>query len=95
MVCTTREEARQTSRTRYFTGVACCNGHIAERFKINGRCVECSRESKRRNPPPRNLKRLHYLTEAQIEDWYRQVDAIRQRRTTARRNAMDWENLSG
>jgi len=32
---------------KYFTGEPCKNGHIAERWKYNGMCVECKRESDR------------------------------------------------
>lgn len=28
---------------KYFTGIPCKNGHIAERWKYNGVCVECKR----------------------------------------------------
>jgi hypothetical protein len=47
-----REKQRQeriatvgnTGQTRYFTGESCVNGHIAERFIGNGRCVVCHKE---------------------------------------------------
>lgn len=40
----TREQARSAGMTRYFTGVPCMRGHIAERHVSNTRCVECHRE---------------------------------------------------
>lgn len=30
---------------KFFTGEPCKNGHVAERWKYNGMCVECKRES--------------------------------------------------
>ncbi|ABO60569.1 hypothetical protein LA345_38770 (plasmid) [Burkholderia vietnamiensis] len=39
----TREQAAEQGLTRYFTGEACRNGHIAERNTKSRRCVECER----------------------------------------------------
>jgi hypothetical protein len=36
-----RETARFRGLLRYYTGKPCKNGHIAERFTSNGRCIEC------------------------------------------------------
>lgn len=50
-----REEARRLGLKRYFTGVACANGHIFERQVSNATCMICARvrkpseESKRKN----------------------------------------------
>lgn len=38
----TRKEAQETGAKRYFTGVACPNGHLAERYTTNGTCCECN-----------------------------------------------------
>lgn len=32
-----------SNAAKYFTGVACGNGHLAERYIAGGRCVECER----------------------------------------------------
>ena len=32
---------------KYFTGIPCKNGHIADRWNYNGMCVECKRDSDR------------------------------------------------
>ncbi len=37
----TRQHARETGLTRFFTGVECSNGHINERIVSNGLCIEC------------------------------------------------------
>jgi len=38
-----RDEARHAGLAKYFTGRACCNGHVAERYTCNYRCIECDR----------------------------------------------------
>jgi hypothetical protein len=38
-----RDEAKALGLKRYFTGVPCKRGHIAERSVRSGRCLECSR----------------------------------------------------
>lgn len=38
-----RTVARQKGLDRYFTGVPCSHGHVAERFVRNATCVECER----------------------------------------------------
>lgn len=40
---TTREAAARAAQRRYFTGVPCPAGHVAERYTLNGYCVECQR----------------------------------------------------
>ena len=37
-----RQLAAQQGKTRYFTGLPCKHGHIAERLTVNGSCCECS-----------------------------------------------------
>lgn len=37
-----RQEARASSLSRYYTGLACRRGHIAQRFVSSARCVECN-----------------------------------------------------
>lgn len=34
-------DARRLGMLRYFTGVPCKHGHVAERFVGNSECVEC------------------------------------------------------
>lgn len=43
-----RKEAKASGLRRYFTGNSCLHGHIAERQTVNGMCVECSKEMKRK-----------------------------------------------
>ena len=42
--CATKEEARLQGRTRYFNGVPCKHGHVAERLVRSGGCVVCARK---------------------------------------------------
>lgn len=39
-----RQDAIEQGAVRYFTGMACKNGHTAERYTLNGACVECQRK---------------------------------------------------
>lgn len=40
----TRQEAIELNLPRFFTGLQCSNGHVAERITKSYRCVECKRE---------------------------------------------------
>ena len=42
----------------YFTGIACKNGHISDRFISNRWCVECSRISNKKNNKKISQRRL-------------------------------------
>ncbi|TAM07231.1 MAG: hypothetical protein EPN70_03405 [Paraburkholderia sp.] len=44
-----REEAIERGSRRYFTGTPCPAGHIAERYTLNGYCVECQHEANRQD----------------------------------------------
>lgn len=39
----TRAEARERGLTRYFTGRACPQGHISERYTSTGNCFDCQK----------------------------------------------------
>lgn len=39
----TRAEAKSQGLKRYFSGLPCMHGHVAERFTSSGRCTECQR----------------------------------------------------
>ncbi len=55
-----RSEAKAAKLTRYFTGKACCHGHIAERAVRNGECAACAIERlntwRKKNP---NVQAAH------------------------------------
>lgn len=42
----TRAQARHNGLGKYFTGVPCRNGHVAERYTQSGSCEECIRQSR-------------------------------------------------
>lgn len=42
-----RLEAKEAGYVRYFTGVPCMRGHVAERLVTNTRCVQCHKEKVR------------------------------------------------
>jgi hypothetical protein len=56
-----RKEAKEQGLTRYFTGVPCPKGHIAEKTISNGNCAECLKEYKRNwaknNPEETKLRK--------------------------------------
>jgi hypothetical protein len=37
----TRREAQERGLKRFYTGVQCFRGHVAERYTCNGGCVDC------------------------------------------------------
>jgi hypothetical protein len=39
--CIAKEKAIAEGAVKYFTGIACKNGHISDRYTVNGDCVEC------------------------------------------------------
>ena len=57
-------EAKAAGLTRYFTGVACPHGHIAERFVSTRGCTACAREKKHAwnaaNPEKVNAQKRAY-----------------------------------
>jgi hypothetical protein len=46
MEIVTRKDAVSKGLSKYFTGVACRNGHVAPRYTQSATCEECIRESK-------------------------------------------------
>jgi hypothetical protein len=49
-----RQEAQEAGLWKYFTGVACPRGHVAERYTRNDGCIQCAEEAyKRRYVPKR------------------------------------------
>lgn len=45
----TRQEAIDRGHDSYFTGKACKNGHVALRRTVSCTCVECMKESVKKN----------------------------------------------
>lgn len=64
---TERTQAQQRGDLRYFTGVPCKHGHVAERATKNGHCLECGRLAqlaRYRDEPEkyRAITKDHYAT---------------------------------
>lgn len=87
----TREEAKTKGLKRFFTGVACPYGHVAERFVSSGRCHECHRQRKmhlRIEQPEkyseigkrRYAARSDILREYRKRDYWRNPEAMRAKR---------------
>lgn len=71
-----RKEAEERGLDRFFTGVPCRNGHIAERYISSMVCVQCKKENHRkareRNPERyKELKRVEYQRN---REYYREFD---------------------
>lgn len=49
MKIVTRMEAAKAGLNRFYTGKECRNGHLAERYVLNGTCVECATNSAQRH----------------------------------------------
>jgi len=45
----TRMEAAKSGLNRFYTGKKCRNGHLSERYVLNGTCVQCAFESANRH----------------------------------------------
>ena len=48
MIAISRKVAAAQGLNRYYTGIVCPNGHITERYVLEGRCIGCVREHRRR-----------------------------------------------
>ncbi len=56
----TRAEAKAAGQTRFFSGVPCCNGHLAQRLTCNRKCAICANLTgvgwyKRKRARPRSV----------------------------------------
>ncbi len=52
---TSRQEAKKSGSTYYFTGNPCRNGHLSPRYRI-GQCIQCSRDRDRRAADKRKAR---------------------------------------
>src|SRR5512139_2332428 len=59
----TREQAKASGLTRYFTGKPCVRGHFSERRTASGSCLVCINEDKQ----AKRAKRPGYRTRKQLD----------------------------
>ncbi len=52
---TSRQEAKKSGSTYYFTGDPCRNGHLSPRY-MDGDCIQCGRDGRRRAADKRKAK---------------------------------------
>jgi 5-methylcytosine-specific restriction endonuclease McrA len=64
----TRKSAQEANSKRYFTGNPCPQGHIADRYTVNGSCVECV--FYKRSTPEGRTKGNAWLREARKNPEY-------------------------
>ncbi len=62
-----RREAKLAGLEKYSTGKPCKNGHMAERYTVNGTCVECRKEIAKRNVATRRLSTNNYYNKHKNE----------------------------
>jgi hypothetical protein len=48
MEITTREMAKRSGLVKYFTGRPCKNGHLRERYVVDGKCLACKEQAEQR-----------------------------------------------
>lgn len=65
-----RKDARARGLRRYFTGKPCKQGHLCERFVLNGDCTDCNKQKQVRQRQ-RNVER--YRKEA-LDRYYADRD---------------------
>lgn len=81
-----RSFAREQGLKRYFTGDSCRNGHLAERYVCDTRCVECELEQKRkRRADHPEWFREYYTANAERKNLQR-----RQRHTDKPERLREW-----
>jgi len=51
-----RADAHAAGKLRYFTGIPCRNGHLAERYVTQGACVDCLKKFRKFAPNPYTRK---------------------------------------
>jgi len=56
----TKQDARASGLSRYFTGKPCTNGHLCEKYVCNARCVECCEAYRKNHPVQRQLAAKRY-----------------------------------
>jgi hypothetical protein len=57
----TKEQARLQGLTRFYTGVPCKAGHIADRLVSKNCCIECKRIRERKNKNKREYEKQRYI----------------------------------
>jgi 5-methylcytosine-specific restriction endonuclease McrA len=60
MALLTKKNAKLIGASRYFTGMACCNGHVAERYTSGSTCVECHKARINARYPDSKSKTLEW-----------------------------------
>lgn len=74
-----RRKAKARGDAKYFTGVPCCRGHLADRATINGRCMACAREDAKKyyDADPEGHRTRHAGWKNRSKDHLREYSARR------------------
>jgi len=91
----TRSDAKAQGLSKYFTGVPCRNGHVAERYTQSGTCQDCIRTSRAIVLAPRApVGEILPPTSARLELQQARVDLEQQKITIkAQRAAVELKKL--
>jgi len=90
------KEAKEVGQTRYFTGLPCKNGHVAQRLTSNKYCVECKRTNKKQQLLIAEWHKTH-VSESQRKAsrrWHQENKAKRRNIDANRRAAEKNANVS-
>ena len=98
-----RDEAIAAGLNRYFTGIECKNGHIAERSVVGRTCMMCnaefsSRDDQKKKRAEAEKNRVLNLTEIEKQErlermnnwYYNNKDRVIERRETNREKMNEW-----
>jgi len=77
-----RKTAASTGARRYFTGLPCNSGHVAERYVNGKKCVECMRAKNAQN----RLAKSEYFQAYRVERYKNKSEEIKQYNSSWRKN---------
>jgi len=86
----TRQQAIEQKLTRYFTGVSCKHGHIAERQLSNRTCIECLLPKKRQWSNKPNIKKQGLKRLASWDTPEKHLARTRKRQTAKLQRVPKW-----
>lgn len=91
-----RQEARTQGLARYFTGVPCTHGHIAERQTSNGSCYECDRQQQRKSYSANSetRKRWYLANRERLQERQREWDKANYDKVLANKRHRDAAKLN-
>jgi hypothetical protein len=62
----TRKEAIEQGRPKYYTGKPCKNGHYSQRYSVSGACLQCVRDGDTLNKANAKAMLLSHSTTSEM-----------------------------